>query len=61
MRRRRRRRRRRRATGLHAGFLLSTILDGSAARVPQAARRRDALRGLRIYQEHLGPGHVLRQ
>lgn len=48
-------------SGLHAGFLLPAILDGSATGFQKATRRRDTERRLGVHQEHLGAGHVLRQ
>uniref|UniRef100_A0A8D8VIX4 Gamma-aminobutyric acid receptor subunit beta n=1 Tax=Cacopsylla melanoneura TaxID=428564 RepID=A0A8D8VIX4_9HEMI len=45
--------------GLHAGFLLPSILDGSTARVPTTAGCRDTLGRVRFHQEHLGAGHFL--
>lgn len=44
--------------GLHAGFLLSTILDGSEVSVSKAAGRRAALRGLGLCEEYLGARYV---
>lgn len=48
-------------TGLHAGLLLQTILDGSPAGVHQETGGGDPVGGIGIYQEHMGTGHIFRQ
>lgn len=50
-----------RFTGLHAGFLLQTVLDGSPIGVHQAAGCWDPVGGVGVHQEHMGTRYVLRQ
>lgn len=49
------------STGLHVGFLLPSILDRPKACVPEETRCRDPVGGIRVHQEHLGAGHILRE
>lgn len=44
--------------GLHAGFLLSTVLDRSEVSVSKAAGRRAALSGVGLCEEYLGARYV---
>lgn len=47
--------------GLHPGLLLPAVLDRPAVGVPEKAGSGNAVRGVGVYQKHLGTGHVLRK
>lgn len=46
-------------TGLHIGFLLPSVLDGSAVSLSQTAGGWNPVGGVRVHKEYMGARHIL--